>query len=284
MGNITGLGSNQYQNQYLANVQLDLSIAAYTKVPLSWHDYDYTPNFNKMYYIMEGEGYLKIGSQEYSPKPGELYILPAGVLQSYGTVSENTLGKYWCHFTSKLVDLQLFDLVNPSSYVVTVKDAKEMKGHFERLIDYAHRDDLTSGLRIRSILLEIISTFIELCDHTRFNMKTSSTFDKMSAVLQYIEDNASHHMTVEELAAIAHFQPNYFIHVFKNFTGLSPIQYINKHRLEKAVHLLTFTNLSISSIADSIGLELAYFSRMFKEHSGYAPSTYRELMLNPQTK
>jgi YesN/AraC family two-component response regulator len=265
-------------------VQLDLSIAAYTKVPVSWHDYDYTPSFNKMYYIMEGEGYLKIGNQEYYPKPGELYILPAGVIQSYGAISNHTLGKYWCHFTSKLGDLQLFDIVDTSSFVVTVPHSEEMKRHFERLIHYAHSDELTSGLRIRSILLEIISTFIELCDHTKLNMKTTSTFDKMSAVLKYIEDNTSHHITVEELALIAHFQPNYFIKVFKNFTGLSPIQYINRHRLEKAVHLLTFTNLSISSIADSISLELAYFSRMFKEHSGYAPSTYRELILNPFVK
>jgi AraC family transcriptional regulator, arabinose operon regulatory protein len=280
MGNATGLISNQY----LANVQLDLSIAAYTKVPVTWHDYNYTPSFSKMYYIMEGEGYLKIGNQEFYPKPGELYILPAGVNQSYGTISEHTLGKYWCHFTSKLGDLQLFDIVNTSSYVVNVPQAEEMKKHFERLIYYTHSDELTSGLRVRSILLEIISTFIELCDHTKLNIKATSTFDKMSAVLKYIEDNTSHHITVEELALIAHFQPNYFIHVFKNYTGLSPIQYINRHRLEKAVHLLAFTNLSISSIADSIGLELAYFSRMFKEHSGYAPSTYRELMVNPLEK
>ncbi|MFD0697478.1 helix-turn-helix domain-containing protein [Paenibacillus sp. GCM10027628] len=280
MGDTTGISSSPY----LTNVQLDLSIATYTKVPLNWHDYNYTPSFNKMYYIMEGEGYLKIGNQEYAPKPGELYIMPAGVIQSYGTISENTLGKYWCHFTSKLGDLQLFDIIDTSDFVVTVPDPEDMKRLFERLIHYAHSNELTAGFRIRSILLEIISTFIDLCDHTRLNLKTSSTFDKMNAVIQYIEEHTSHHITVEELAHIAHFQPNYFIHVFKNFTGLSPIQYINRHRLEKAVHLLTFTNLSISSIAESIGLELAYFSRMFKEHSGYAPSTYRELMLNPLTK
>lgn len=279
MDNVMGLGSNPY----LVNVQLDLFFAAYTKVPVTWRDYDYTPYFNKMYYVTEGEGYLKIGKQEYYPKPGELYIMPAGVLQSYGTISDNTLGKYWCHFTSKLGDLQLFDHVAVSSYVVR-PDAEEMKGLFERLIRYANRDDLTSGFRVRSILLEMLSSFFDLCGHTGLNRTTSSTFDKMSAVLQHIEDNASHHMTVEELAHIAHFQPNYFIHVFKNFTGLSPIQYINRHRLEKATQLLTFTSMSISSIADSIGLELPYFSRMFKEHSGYAPSTYRELMAGPRAK
>ncbi|MCJ8010429.1 AraC family transcriptional regulator [Paenibacillus sp. KQZ6P-2] len=279
MDNAIGLDSNPY----LVNMQLDLFFAAYTKVPVTWRDYDYTPNFNKMYYITEGEGYLKIGKQEYYPKPGELYIMPAGILQSYSTISDNTLGKYWCHFTSKLGDLQLFDHVAVSSYVVQPEPA-EMKGLFERLIRYANRDDLTSRFRIRSILLELLSSFFDLCGHTKLNRTTNSTYDKMSAVLQHIEDNVSLQMTVEELAHIAHFQPNYFIHVFKNFTGLSPIQYINRHRLEKATQLLTFTSMSISSIADSIGLELSYFSRMFKEHSGYAPSTYRELMAGPRTK
>jgi AraC family transcriptional regulator, arabinose operon regulatory protein len=100
----------------------------------------------------------------------------------------------------------------------------------------------------------------------------------MNAVLQYIEAHLTDNLTVEELAQIAHFHPNYFIQLFKNFTGNSPIQYINRVRLEKAKHLLTMTELNVSAIADAVGLELSYFSRMFREHNGVSPTAYREFV------
>jgi AraC family transcriptional regulator of arabinose operon len=265
-------------SSYIADAQLNLLIATYTKVPQTWKDYDYTPDFNKLYFITEGEGYIKVGDQEFYPKPGELYLLPAGVIQSYGTINEHTFGKYWCHFSSKLGELSLFDVVEASPYV-TIQNTDEMTGHFQRLIHHHKSNDFTAGFRIRAILLEIIATYLELSETVKLNTKTSSTFEKMSSVLKHIEDHLASHITIEELAQLAHFQPNYFIHVFKSFTGISPIQYINRMRMEKAGQLLLFTPMNISAIAESLGLELSYFSRMFKEHTGYSPSTYRELML-----
>ena len=98
----------------------------------------------------------------------------------------------------------------------------------------------------------------------------------MTAVLQYIEEHLAESLTLEQMAQIAHFHPNYFIRIFKQSTGLSPIQYVNRLRIEKAKHYLTFTPMSVSDIADKLGLEISYFSRMFKDHSGFSPSEYRE--------
>ncbi|WP_251526645.1 hypothetical protein [Metabacillus litoralis] len=53
--------------KYLANAQLDVSIAAYTKVPKSWNEDNYTTDFNKLYYIMEGEGYVKVNDETFYP-------------------------------------------------------------------------------------------------------------------------------------------------------------------------------------------------------------------------
>jgi AraC-like DNA-binding protein len=261
--------------QYIANLQVDLSIAAYTKVLRSWEDIDYTPILNKMYYIVEGEGILRIRDQTFYPKPNELYLLPSDVIQSYGTISENTFGKYWCHFTAKIGELNLFQVLETSSYIV-IDQPEQWKAKFERLIDYSHSDKLTSRIYTHSILLELIAEYIEKCDKVKFNLKATPAFEKMNAVLQHIEAHITDNLTVEELAQIAHFHPNYFIQLFKNFTGNSPIQYINRVRLDKAKHLLTMTELNVSAIADEVGLELSYFSRMFREHNGISPTAYRE--------
>jgi AraC family transcriptional regulator of arabinose operon len=266
-----------FWKQYIANLQVDLAHAAYTKVPRTWEELDFTPIVNKMYFIREGEGVLKIRGQTFYPKPNELYLLPADVVQSYGTINDNTFGKYWCHFTAKIGELNLFQALETSLFI-TIDQPEQWKAKFVRLIDYSHSDKLTSRIHTNSILLELIADYIENCDKVKFNLKATPAFEKMNAVLQHIEAHLTDNLTVEELAQIAHFHPNYFIQLFKNFTGNSPIQYINRARLEKAKHLLTMTELNVSAIADTVGLELSYFSRMFRDHNGVSPTAYREFV------
>jgi AraC-like DNA-binding protein len=260
---------------YIAGTQFDLLHAAYTKVATNWRDDDYTPDYNKLYFIIEGEGYLKIRGRTYYPKPGEIYLLPAGTLQSYGTLNENTFGKYWCHFRAHIGNVPLFDLVDMPAFV-KLDNVDEMTELFQRLIRYDRSAALTASLRTRAALLDITATMIEL-GQGAVRQQRSSTFDKMNEVLQYINDHLHLPVTVEELAQLAHFQPNYFIHVFKTFTHTTPIQYINRARIEKAARLLTLTEDPVSHIAEAVGMDTSYFSRMFKEHTGYAPTSYRDM-------
>lgn len=271
----------KFWNKYIAKVELDLSIAAYTKVPITWNDNEYTPDFYKFYYIIEGEGYVKIGDQLLYPKPGELILLPAGIRQSYGTLSDNTYGKYWCHFTADIGGLPLFQILRVPASII-VKDPERLRDSFEQLIHYANSDELTSEFRVHAILLELIAMFIEQSKQIQWNMSISPSFEKMSSVLRYIDDHLMDHLTIEHLAYIAHFHPNYFIRVFKQFTGSSPIQYINGKRMDKAMDLLTLSDLSVTAIADKLGLELPYFSRMFKVHTGFSPTEYREWVPRPR--
>jgi AraC family transcriptional regulator of arabinose operon len=271
-----------FWNQYIANMQIDLSIAAYTKVSDKWGENDYIPTFNKMYYITEGEGFLKVKDQLYYPKPGEIYLMPAGVVQSYGTLTNHTFGKYWCHFTAKIGEHHLFQALNTSPFItIEEQHAERWKTKFEQLIDYTHSDKLTAKIHINAILLELIADYIEQCDQVKFNLKIAPAFEKMNAVLQHIDAHLTDNLTVDGLAEIAHFHPNYFIQLFKNFTGCSPIQYINRIRLEKAKHLLAMTEFNVSTIAEAVGLELSYFSRMFREHNGFSPTTYRDMVPKP---
>jgi AraC family transcriptional regulator of arabinose operon len=266
-----------FWKQYIANLQVDLTYARYTKVNSEWTDIDYTPTTNKFYFIREGEGFLTIRGETFYPKPNELYLMPADVIQSYGTINDNTFGKYWCHFSAKIGELNLFQALETSPFI-RIDQPDVWNDKFERLMGYSNSDKLTSRIHTNAMLLEIIGDYIEQCDKVKFNLKATPAFEKMNVVLQYIEAHLTDNLTVEELAQIAHFHPNYFIQLFKNFTGNSPIQYINRARLDKAKHLLTMTELNVSAIADAVGLEFSYFSRMFRDHNGVSPTAYREFI------
>ena len=57
--------------------------------------------------------------------------------------------------------------------------------------------------------------------------------------------------------------------------GVSPMVYVNRKRIEKAKRWLWESDLSIREIAERLGLEGYYFSRLFKHHTGISPSAYR---------
>lgn len=59
-------------------------------------------------------------------------------------------------------------------------------------------------------------------------------------------------------------------------TGASTSFLVNGFRLAAAKKLLATTDLNVSEIAYSIGLEPNYFSRMFKENTGLTPTEFRE--------
>lgn len=63
----------------------------------------------------------------------------------------------------------------------------------------------------------------------------------------------------------------------KALTDMGANDYITKIRMEKAIRLITHTELSINEIADETGFTTAkYFSTVFKQYTGYSPTRYRE--------
>jgi AraC family transcriptional regulator, arabinose operon regulatory protein len=123
----------QFQKDFLVNMQLNIITSAYTHCWEYWRDIDYTPDYNKFYFICDGEGLIKIGDQEYYPRKGQMVLMPAGVIQSYSTINKNTFKKYWCHFTAKIGDINLFDFFD-IPYLINVDDYDKLKCLFQELI------------------------------------------------------------------------------------------------------------------------------------------------------
>ncbi|MFH5186361.1 helix-turn-helix domain-containing protein [Paenibacillus sp. TAB 01] len=265
---------DQLMRSYLENTQINMQIAHYTKVGANWRTTNMMPNENRLYFIREGEGWIHLRGRDYTPRRGQLYLLPAGMRLSYAPVLENPLGKYWCHFSATVGDINLFQMLELPHWI-EVRDEARLERQFEQLMVLSRSNQVTAPLRIKSLLLEIISEYIEQSEE-QLHLTAISSTSKINSVLAYIERHLAEPMTVEELAKLVHFHPNYFLHYFKTMMGLSPIVYINKKRLDKARRLLATTDLSVSAIADQIGLELYYFSRIFKKAVNLSPTEYRK--------
>lgn len=262
----------------LPNVQVHLSMASYTKVNMKWRHMNMVPDFNRLYYIVEGEGGLIIDGETYYPRPGQLFVMPSGVKQSYFVTTENTFGKYWCHFTAKIGDTDLFRLTG-MPYFIDVADRERLSRLFVQLIEHYNSDEFSAVLMQKAVLLEIVSFFIDgaMQKQELFRpVKQDRGLENLNSVLKYIEQHLHENVTVQQLADLVHFHPNYLIRQFHELVGSSPIQYIQRLKMDTAKTWLTTADEPVSDIASKVGMELYYFSRIFKKHTGLSPTEYRQ--------
>lgn len=85
---------------------------------------------------------------------------------------------------------------------------------------------------------------------------------------------------MNDIAAEAGLSGDYLSRQFKQFTGISPTEYIKNFRFAKAVEMLKDTNIPVSDIAMEVGFEdPAYFTRQFRQILGKSPSEYRKTVL-----
>lgn len=100
--------------------------------------------------------------------------------------------------------------------------------------------------------------------------------EAMIAILNWIELHYKEQITLEQLASISGMNEKYLCHLFKEFTDHTPIDYINRLRIEQACHEIHSNRLSITEAAYESGFnDLSYFSRTFRKYKGFSPSAYR---------
>ena len=80
----------------------------------------------------------------------------------------------------------------------------------------------------------------------------------------------------KEMAEIACISPYHFNHVFREVTGIPPVQFLYALRLEKAKHLLVTTDLNVTDICFEVGYNsLGSFTSRFHQLVGLSPNAFR---------
>ena len=95
-------------------------------------------------------------------------------------------------------------------------------------------------------------------------------------VQNWLAEHAAESVSLAELAELAHTSVRSFSRAFKEATGLTPVQYQQRLRLELAAMLLQ-SDLSIEAIAARCGFDDArHFRRLWQRHFGVSPAVTRE--------
>ena len=105
---------------------------------------------------------------------------------------------------------------------------------------------------------------------------------RLAPVFRMIEAHHPEPLTLKQLADVVHLDPAYFCTLFKKTTGLPPVQYLARYRLQQVRNRLLSTDESISEIAAATGYRgPAYLSRVFHRVEGISPSEFRRSKKSP---
>lgn len=99
----------------------------------------------------------------------------------------------------------------------------------------------------------------------------------VSRMKRYIEDHAFERLRVAEVAAAASLSESRALHLFREVTGQSVVDYLTDVRLSFALDQMKYTDSTLEEIAESTGFgTYTYFHRVFKRKTGEAPGAYRQ--------
>lgn len=94
--------------------------------------------------------------------------------------------------------------------------------------------------------------------------------------LSYVHNHYAEPLTVKQIAEKALVNKSRLTVIFKKYTNMSPIKYLNEYRLYTAKNLIVHTGKTISEISEEVGYrQISHFIQQFRNSYGLPPLKYR---------
>jgi len=262
------------------------------------------PGFNsgsrKLYdhyflYVHKGKGEIIIDKNKYSATSGDMFFCSPGVENTIIADIKDPfiLSGINFDFSKKYINNALFypiqtDLFNPEFITESTE--------FIDFIGFPDKMSAPEDKSIRELVLEMIEQFnskkkywdmiasgmlqtmiAKLFQHLGSQEFRNSSANRGDEIIKFISSKFTENITNSLIADEFHYSKDYINKLVYAYTGLTIKQYILGLRVSHAIHLLLNTDLDITNISSKAGFSTVhYFSRIFKEKTGFPPSHLRQ--------
>ena len=101
--------------------------------------------------------------------------------------------------------------------------------------------------------------------------------DVFETTRKWLEEHCTEDIRIKDLGSLTGSSETKIYDLFQKKTGISPVQYLIRLRLDRACLLLANTNMTIEDISSACGFnEKGYFSRLFLQKQGTTPGRWRK--------
>ena len=260
-----------------------LPLCTYSETQMPW--YKHFHNVYELIYVTSGAVRFQIGKSSYLGKEGTAVFISK--LEEHSTeILEEPYRRYFIQLTPSQLEafvpepkLRSVFISRPDCFQHAFELGsvrKQAEQLMQALFQEAHHP-LGFGENAVSSLLEL---FLILCHRAcgnQFSLPDKSFPEVVAHVQKYIDLHFFEPLTVEQLAAKFYVSSSYLSHIFHEWTGYSPKQYMMLSRLSYAKKLLSETAKPVLAIAVKCGFrDVNNFIRTFRQQYGLTPAAYRK--------
>jgi AraC-like DNA-binding protein len=254
----------------------------------------------ELMYVMEGRVVVTVEDKLYNGISGDVFLFKPLQKHSICSADTNRIRQPHVHFDlyslpdreDVTVSHRTFQQMNEQERHAFRKDELSLppyslpnhfrlsqRGDFERLLLELIREQEAKPpfykLRTKSFLLDMIALLMRE-QFWASKIKVIEQVEQLMEVRDYLELHANRNVNLEELAIRFHLSKFHLIQLFKKLFQVTPIQYHQKIRIQRAKSMIQCTSASLGFIAHSLGFaNIQSFSRAFKTVDGSCPSEYR---------
>ncbi|MBO5197096.1 MAG: helix-turn-helix domain-containing protein [Lachnospiraceae bacterium] len=272
----------------LLGISEKLVVQPFLQEDTAGHDH----NFFELVYITGGTSVHTLNDQTSLLSKGDYFIVDYGSVHQYSNSQDFSLIN--CMFLPEVIDSSLngcrsFDALmracliryySPSLHQTSANRIfHDENGQVLALLTGMREESLQKKAGypevLRCRLLEILIITM------RSLVTPGESHPKNTAVLDAIQYADSHYHTQASLSAFCeehHYSLPYISRRFRQETGMTFTDYLQKLRIEKSCELLAGSDMRIAEIAQAVGYEdIKFFNRLFKRTLGMPPREYRRV-------
>ena len=219
--------------------------------------------------VSEGEMKVQVDKNQYILKRGEYLLIFPNQLHSLFT--EKNSKHFLCIFSARLVQAytKLCAAKLPLNNLFSLDEF-----YLERLMNISSEADESGMIAIKGLLYSVCGEFHKNAEYTPHKVDPEQLLTK---IFRFVEQNYNGDCSLGALSAHTAYHYTYLSRYFKQCTGISFLEYVNRYRIDEACYVLKNCEQSILQTAYDCGFDsLRSFNRNFKKIIGMTPCEYQE--------
>jgi AraC-like DNA-binding protein len=236
-----------------------------------------------LHHILSGKGTYTCQGITYRLGAGDSFLIEPGKLISYTADEENPWHYRWLAFEGRRAALLLNQAgLSSQQPIVHTGRSRSISVLYHQVQAAFQARMPNANLKATGYLHLLLAEYSEALQPQQPSnpQQASGTEQIVQQAVHYLSTQYAEPITIELMAEALGYNRAYLSTLFKKQTGLTPVSFLLKLRIDKARLLLRERpELTIEQIASSVGFQdPLYFSKQFKRLYSTSPTDYRIAM------
>ena len=239
-----------------------------------WHSSPHSHQCTELFYVVGGVGGFQIENDMLQVTSHELVVVNPNI--QHTETSWNSAPLEYIVLGVEGLELTAPDGKDDRYFILNFKGLGDAVLTCMKMMLREVEQKLPGADSVCQNLLQVL--IVQLMRETNVSAeKTEQATRRLCATAKrYMDTHFKDKIDLALLAAVTGVNKYYLSHSFSEEYGISPIQYLNKKRMEESKYLLSSTDLPLGRIVQMLGFSTpSYFAQMFRRAEGVTPSEYR---------